>query len=187
MFSISCNDDYPTFAELKSAEKKDINRIIAEKGIKVIKEYPANGVFGENEFVELNSGVYLHVIDSGNGNRAKFTTTTVLVRFDVEYHDMASDSIEKVSFFENHFSPFEFKYGYAYSVRSAHQSGDAYTYFFSTALESVLSYVGDSSEVKLLVPGYSEINNYEGGSIYQTASQTKYIPIYYDRVQYIYY
>ncbi|MDR2680235.1 MAG: DUF4827 domain-containing protein [Tannerella sp.] len=188
VFSVSCSKNVPTFEELKSAERKEINRIIAEKGIKVIKEYPANGVFGENEFVELSSGVYLHVIDSGNGNRATYNATTILVRLDAEYYNMSTDSIEKASFFANHLPPFEFKYGHAYSIMFAHkQVGDAYTYFFSAALESILSYVGDSSEVKLLVPGYSEINNYEGGSAYQTSSQYKYIPIYYDRVRYIYY
>ncbi|MDR1523662.1 MAG: DUF4827 domain-containing protein [Tannerella sp.] len=189
VFPVSCNDNYPTFEELKSAEKKEINRIIAEKGIQVLKEYPANGVFGENEFVELSSGIYLHVTDSGNGNRAQYNATTVLVRMDVEFYDIETDSIQKVSYFSNNSYPFEFKYGHAYSVRSAHNtsSPDAYTYFFSLAMEAVLSYVGENSEVKLLVPGYSEISNYEGGSVYQTSSRYRYIPIYYDRVRYTYY
>jgi hypothetical protein len=188
MFSVSCGDKYPTFEELKSAERKEINKIIAEKGIKVISEYPANGVFGENEFVELSNGIYLNVIDSGNGNRATYNATTILIRANVEYYDSRYDSVVKESFFANDRSPFEFKYGYAYSVMTAHKSnGDAYTYYFSAGLESVLSYVGDSAEVKLIVPGYAEINNYEAGSTFQTADRYRYIPFYYDRVRYIFY
>jgi hypothetical protein len=188
MFSVSCGNKYPTFEELKSAERKEINRIIAEKGIKVINEYPANGVFDKNEFVELSSGIYLNVIDSGNGNRATYNATTVLIRANVEYYDVDYDSIVKESFFANNRSPFEFKYGYAYSVMNAHKSNwDSYTYFFGAGLEAVLSYVGDSAEVKLIVPGYAEINNYEAGSTFQTVNRNRYIPLYYDRVKYIFY
>ncbi|MDR2774819.1 MAG: DUF4827 domain-containing protein [Tannerella sp.] len=186
IFTVSCNDDYPTYEELKTDEKKRINRIIAEKGISVLKEYPANGVFGENEFVELNSGIYLHVVDSGNGNRAKVNSTTVLVRVELEWIYM--DSTIHESFFSNEYSPFEFRYGYAYDVVTAHTGlYDPYTYFFSVGLESILSYVGEGAEVKLIIPGYSEINNVGGGSVYQTSNRSQYVPIYYERVKYTFY
>jgi hypothetical protein len=186
MLTVSCGDQYPTFEELKTAEKKEIKRIIAEKGISVLTEYPANGVFGANEFVELSSGIYLNVVDSGNGNRAKVSATTVLIRTELEYY--SGDSIVKASFFSNTSVPFEFKYGYALNTVSAHASyGDQYTLFFGIGLESILSYVGEGAEVKLIVPGYSEINNNEGGSTYQTSSRQRYVPIYYGRVKYAFY
>jgi hypothetical protein len=196
MFSVSCSDTYPTYEELKSDEKKQINKIIAEKGIQVLNEYPADGVFGENEFVELSSGIYLNVVDSGNGNRAGINATTVLIRVKAEY--TYADSIYKFSSFSNMETPFEFKYGHAYNVVSAHSSyigyGDPYVYFFSAGLESVLSYVGDGAEVKLLVPGYSEVNlvysgesKVEGGSYFQTYNRAQYIPVYYERVKYTFY
>ena len=62
-----------------------------------------------------------------------------------------------------------------------------YYYYFSLGLESVLSYVGDSSVVKLIVPGYSEVSGAPGGSTLQSSDSYKYIPIYYDRVRYIFY
>jgi hypothetical protein len=176
-----------TYEELKSDEKKRINRIIAEKGIRVLEEYPTDGVFGENEFVELSSGIYLNVVDSGNGNRAVVNSTTVLIRTEVEY--IYLDSTYKESFFSNHYSPFEFKYGHAYNVVAtyAQNSYSPYFYFFSVGLESVLSYVGEGAEVKLIIPGYSEVNNLAGGSSFQTANSSQYIPIYYERVKYTFY
>ncbi|MDR0700402.1 MAG: DUF4827 domain-containing protein [Tannerella sp.] len=189
IFTVSCNEDYLTYEELKSDEKKRIERIRAEKGLVFLKEYPEDGVFGENEFVELSTGIYLHVVDSGNGNRAKINSTTVLIRTEVEYYDMYIDSTIKASFFSNAYSPFEFRYGQAYNVVTAHANNidDPYTYFFSVGLESILSYVGEGAEVKLIIPGYSEINNVAGGSVYQTASTRQYIPIYYERVKYTFY
>jgi hypothetical protein len=187
VFSVSCSKKYPTFEELKSAETKEIRRIIEDKGIEVIKEYPASGVFGENQFVELSSGIYLNVVDSGNGNRAKLSATTILIRTELEYYD-GTDSVRTFSSFSNTSYPFEFKYGYGYSVVSAHsQYEDLYAYFFSVGLESILSYVGEGAEVKLIVPGYSEINSVAGGSIYQTSNNYRYIPIYYKRVKYTFY
>lgn len=193
VFTVSCDEEYPTFEELKSAEKKRVNKIIAEKGITVLKEYPADKVFGENEFVELSSGIYLHVVDSGNGNRAQINATTVLIRVELEYYDTSADSTVRLSSFTNTASPFEFKYGQAYYIVAAQTAanlsyGDPYAYYFSVGLESILSYVGDGAEVKLIVPGYSEVSsNVGGGSHFQTASLYQYVPIYYERVKYTFY
>jgi hypothetical protein len=187
MITVSC-ENYPTYEELKADEKKRIQRIIKEKEINVLKEYPADGVFGENDFVELSNGIYLHVVDSGNGNRAKANITTVLIRAKLEYYDPYVDSTLRFSFFSNTSYPFEFKYGHAYNTVTAHANyGDAYAYYFSVALEYVLSYVGEGAEVRLIVPGYSEINGVKGGSYYQTSNRSLYIPIYYERVKYTFY
>jgi len=181
---IACND-YKTFEELKSEEKVVIRRIIAEKGIEVLSEYPSDGVFGENQFVELESGIYLNVVDSGNGNRAK-TNTTLLVRASGYCYD--ADTPFYFSTFSNSATLFEFKYGMAYSVVSNHAlSYDAYYMFFSLGIESVLSYVGDSSIVKMIIPGYAEISETLGSSSYQTSNSNQYYPIYYDKVRYIFY
>lgn len=188
MFTVSCNK-YPTYEDLKSDERKVIDKILAEKGITVIHEYPSSGVFEENEFVQLSSGIYLHVVDSGNGNRAEASpdhTTSVLVRVSGEYY--YSDSVYQFSTFPNGNEVFDFKYGSAYNVVSANSNSyNAYYYFFGMGLESVLSYVGDGAVVKLIVPGYSEINSYPAGSTMQSSDRYEYIPIYYDRIKYTFY
>ncbi|MDR2474201.1 MAG: DUF4827 domain-containing protein [Tannerella sp.] len=183
----SCGDDVPTFEELKSAESKIIKRIIAEKGIEVLKEYPSDGIFGDNQFVELESGIYLNVVDSGNGDRAKYNSTTLLVRIAGSIY-ISADSTESFNTFVNTALPFEFKYGLASYVKDAHvASFDSYYYFFGTGIESVLQYVGDSAVVKMIVPGYAEINNSRASSLHQYSNQYRYYPIYFDKVRYIYY
>jgi hypothetical protein len=188
LFTGSCSK-YPTYEKLKSDEKKIIKRILNEKGIEVINEYPADGVFGENQFVQLSSGIYLHVVDSGNGNRAQISangTTEILVRVKAEY--TYSDSLYQYDTFQNGYEPFYFKYGSAYGVVSDYSSSyNLYYFLFGIGLESILSYVGDSAVVKLIVPGYSEINSYPAGSTWQNADRYSYIPVYYDKVRYTFY
>jgi hypothetical protein len=181
----ACND-YKTFEELKSEEKVVIRRIIAEKGISVLSEYPADGVFAENEYVELESGIYLNVVDSGCGDRAVANLTYVLVRASGYVYD--ADTPYYFSTFANNSYPFEFKYGQAYSVANQHYASyDAYYYYFGMGIESILNYVGDSAVVKLIVPGYSEISDYRAGSTYQSSNSNQYYTIFFDKVRYIYY
>jgi len=186
----SCNKT-PTYEEMKAAEKKLINRILAEKNIEVLDEYPENGVFGENQFVELSTGIYLHVVDSGNGNRAVYNETVVLVRASGSYYE--TDETTDFNTFLNTFPPFEFRYGRASTVVNEHVSSyDMYYMVFSAGLESILEYVGENAIVKLIVPGYAEINSggtyYSVGSTFQTSGMSNtFVPIYYDRVRYTYY
>lgn len=185
MFSVSSCNDTKTYEELKADEKKVIKRILAEKNINVLSEYPKDGVFGENEFVQLSSGIYLNVVDSGNGNRAVYDETTVLVRASGEWFE--TDTSYTFSTFVNSAYPFEFKYGYAYNVVSEKASDYYYYMFFGMGFESILAYVGEGAIVKLIVPGYSEIGGYAAGSSMQNADGSVYIPIYYDKVKYTFY
>jgi len=192
VFNVSCNKT-PTYEELKAAERKIIRRIIAEKNMEILDEFPENGVFGENQYVELNSGIYINVIDSGNGNRAIYggsNSTEVLVRASGEFYE--SDSTHTFNTFLNFYAPFEFKYGSAYNVVEEHKySSDMYYLVFGVGIESILAYVGDSAVVKMLVPGYSEIrsgsNSISAGSTLQSSRGSYFIPIFYDRVRYTFY
>jgi hypothetical protein len=186
IFTFSCNDT-PTYEEMKADENKIIRRIISDKNIKVLSEYPENGKFGENEFVQLASGIYLNVVDSGTGKRAVYGSTDLLVRVSGECY-ISTDSLEPFSTFPNDAYPFEFRFGNAYNIVQEHSyTGTLYTLYFSLGLESVLSYVGDSAVVKLIIPGYSEVNGASGSSTYQNSFSYRYMPIYYDRVRYIFY
>ena len=80
----SCGKD-ESFASKQRAERKAVEKFIKERGIEVLHRYPANGVFGKNQYYLIDDGlnegkVYLHVIDSGNGNRAVMGRTDVLMR-----------------------------------------------------------------------------------------------------------
>jgi hypothetical protein len=164
---------------MKRDEKKAIDRLIATEGFEILSKYPTDGVFGEKQFVVLDNGVYLNVIDSGNGNRPKLYSTTILMRCSGRYIFEAEDSF---SIFRNDTYPIEFIYGYASIVISQAASSSlasAEWYLLSPGVQSVLEYVGENAEVKLIVP-------FEQGSSYQTANDLG-APLYYDRVKFTFY
>lgn len=166
-FVFSC-DNNKTYTEYLKDERKAINRLMDENGFKKLKEFPEDGVFKENEFVELSNGVYLNIIDSGNGQRPT-SSTTILCRAKGKF---LSEIVADSGYFDGFKSydsawPLEFKYG-----TSADAKGDAY--YMSGGLGSALDFVGDSSFVKLIVPfrvGSSMQSNY-------------YIALYFERVRF---
>ncbi|MDR2764294.1 MAG: DUF4827 domain-containing protein [Tannerella sp.] len=175
----SCSDDMKSYAEMKRDEKKAIDRLIATEGFEILNEYPADGVFGEKQFVLLDNGVYLNVVDSGNGNRAKLYTTTILMRCRVRFIFQEDTTL---SLFSNDAFPIEFIYGYAANTISQDASagtGSSIWYFLSTGVQSILEYVGENAEVKLIVP-------FEEGSSYQQANQLG-APLYYEKVKFMFY
>ncbi|MCC8094152.1 MAG: DUF4827 domain-containing protein [Tannerellaceae bacterium] len=162
----SCNKN-KSYADWLKDQRKAIEQLMDENGFVLIKDYPANGVFAANEFYELSNGVYMNVIDSGNGNRAVAGNTTILCRFSVNVFMSAEFNNENIS----QGFPVEFIYGY----NTARGNVDhLFNEYLGEGLTSPLAYVGDSSEVRLIVPfnASSEYfsNNYE--------------PLYFDRVKY---
>jgi hypothetical protein len=148
-------------------QKRAISRLIDNNDFEILSDYPADGVFKENQFVQLKSGVYINVIDSGNGKRAT-TNTPILCRLNVTWLLPDTGSTEN---FSNGSYPIEFKYGIGLTSYSSF--GD---YYYNQGLASGLEYVGDSAWVKLIVPFTvsSEYFNTNG------------IPLYYSRVRYIF-
>lgn len=179
----SCNN-VPSYADLKREEKKAIDKLIAEEGFEILKKYPADGVFGEKQFVVLDNGVYLNVVDSGNGRRAVEGRTTILMRCSVRL--IFKTDTAAYSNFSNIDIPVEFMYGYASNTISeqAASYSDVWLYL-STGVESILKYVGENSVVKLIVP-------FDYGSSYQSTglngSSSRYgAPLYYDKVRFAFY
>ncbi|MDR2809388.1 MAG: DUF4827 domain-containing protein [Tannerellaceae bacterium] len=161
------------YVDMLDAQEKAINRLIDENEFEILKSYPENGIFKENEFVVLDNGVYLNVVDSGNGNRAVLGSTSVFCRFNVKWLVEWSDTdTATVNNFANGTDPLIYRYG-----SSAPSSTDNFsTTFFSLLLFSGLEYVGDSSVVKLIIPFHLEGNSQTfGGSG---------VPLYFSKVQY---
>lgn len=64
---ISCdNNDVVTYDDMLQKEKHTIDKFLKENNIVVLKEFPSNGIFKDNEYVLLKNGVYLHVVDYGD-------------------------------------------------------------------------------------------------------------------------
>jgi hypothetical protein len=172
----SCNKN-KTYAQMVKDQKRAIDKLIVTEGLEITKEYPADGVFGEKEFVLLDNGVYLNIVDSGNGNRAVLYKTTILMRCSGPFIFELAPDTGRFDTFENNSSPVEFTYGYAsLKMQSTNMSWEE-SYFLSTGLESVLAYVGENAIVKLIIP-------FDVGSSYQANFSA---PLYYDKVKFTFY
>ncbi|MDR2956437.1 MAG: DUF4827 domain-containing protein [Prevotella sp.] len=168
----SCGGE--TYTEKLKKEEKAINRFFDLNDIKLIYEYPKDGIFAENEFFkEPTTGVYFHVIDPGNDERpSKEKRTEIYLRYDTIYN-LLTNEVESDPNWLNA-SPTTFRYG----VASTYTSSDYYTaayYILSQGCVVPLDYgLGNKAEIKLLIP-------FENGA---TAQQSAYKPIYYSRLQY---
>jgi hypothetical protein len=193
VFTVSCNK-VPTYEEMRTAERKLINRVIQNKKLEILSEFPRDGVFASNPFVVLENGLYIQVIDSGNGNRAILNETTVLARVSGELYEKNDTIPFRFDFFTNGAPLLDFKYGHAISVAMDPPSM-AHQIYFGAGLELALDYVGENGEVRMLIPGHAEMrvgsSLVSAASFYQTSEagsgQYVFIPIYYDRVKFTFY
>jgi len=172
MMIASCGKSARTYTQMLNDEKKAIGRLIDREGIEVLKSFPENGVFGENQFFQLSNGVYINIIDSGNGNRAIPGSTIVLARLEVEYWDVLNDTSYTYNGFSSNFYPLRFTYGSNLLAPVPQIFGDLY----SDGIVTGLSYVGDSSLIKAIIP-------FKIGSQVQ---KTNGDPLYISRLRYIF-
>lgn len=171
-FSACSNNE--TYADKLKNERKSISRLINEKNIIVLNSYPASGVFKENEyFRDPLTGVYINVIDSGNGNRASITKRsevsvryTDVMTFGVSAPDTASNTYPG-------YQPLSFVYGITATYSGSSVGTPAYSYL-SPGIVAPLEYVGENARVRLIVP-------FSSGSTLQLATFT---PLYYTQLQY---
>jgi len=182
----SCGKRSKSFSEYKKEEREAINRLITKEGFEILSKYPSDGVFGTKQFVLLDNGCYLNVIDSGNGNRATSNKTIVLIRCS-KIGIMPNDTFS-VSIFDNRFQPLEFVFGRMNEAKA--KAGSDYTsfsyLFLSPGIESALNYVGENAIVRMIIPfdnGQSSKYPLGIGSAAQDDSRT---PMYYDRIRYVF-
>ena len=182
----SCGSKVKSFRQLKKEEKEAIDALIAKEGFEILDRYPANGVFGEKQFVKLDNECYLNVIDSGNGNRADSSKTVVLMR--CSYIGITPQDTISLSIFSNDQEPLEFVYGNIVEAK-ARASQNIYSngyLFLSAGVESALEYVGENAIVRMIIPfdnGQDSKYRYGIGSVHQDNLK---IPMYLDRVRFIF-
>jgi len=181
----SCTKRGKSFAEYKKEEREAINNLIAKENFEILNRYPDNGVFGEKQFVLLENGCYLNVIDSGNGNRPIMNKTVVLMRCSTR-GITPSDSLV-LSIFGNGIKPLEFVYGniQAAKMNNYNNSISPEYWFLSPGVESALEHVGENAVVRMIIPfdnGQSEYL-YGIGSAYQNDVR---VPMYYDRIRFVF-
>lgn len=188
----SCNNN-KTYADMKKDQKKALDKFFTERNIEILHKWPADSTFADNQFLLLDNGVYINVIDSGNGNRATLYKTKILMRCSGER--IFKNDTAKFNTFDSYYYPIEFTYGYASTVMSKFISsygGPGYDrpiecYYLSPGVESILQYVGENAVVKLIVPFDGNLgSNIFTGSTYQTSSNYG-APLYYDKVRFQFY
>ena len=80
IMAVSC-DKTKSYTDMLKAQDKAINRLRADSGLVFLEEFPADSVFKENEYVELENGVYLNIVNKGNSERAIAGQTAIRSRF----------------------------------------------------------------------------------------------------------
>ena len=65
LVAISCSKT-KSYTDMLKDEKKAIERFIDDKGLEILDDFPADSVFKENQFVLLDNGVYLNIIDKNS-------------------------------------------------------------------------------------------------------------------------
>ncbi|KAA6307869.1 hypothetical protein EZS27_040457, partial [termite gut metagenome] len=87
-------DNTQTYAELLEIERKAISEYVKENNIKTIsqEEFEKDTVtnVAGNEYVAFSNGVYMQIVDRGNGEKPK-NRDEILVRF-IEYDIIAKDT-----------------------------------------------------------------------------------------------
>ncbi len=160
MIAGSACDNQKSPQELLKEENKAIDRFIRQNGFEILSEYPADGVFKEKEFYHDATGLYIHVVDSGNGTRAK-TNQTILGR----YYGRISFKTDTLQTYTAS-QPDEFIYGRGTFSKTS-----------CVAWEYALQYVGDESEVSLIIP--SKLGTY--------SDKMNYRPVYFESLQFTIY
>lgn len=154
----------PTAQEMFKEENKAIERFIKSNGFNVLDDYPKDGVFGEKDFFKTPDGLYIQVIDTGNGIKPA-VNQEVLVRYDSVFYLLTSD-----------------KYGFPTGAGSGPASflyKNSYTYGqrYMTACAGwviPLDYVGEKGRINVIVP-----------SLYGTYdNQANYRPVYFTNLFY---
>ena len=65
---VSC-DKTKSYTDMLKAQRKAIERLQVDSGLVFLDDFPADSIFKENEFVELDNGVYLNIVNKGNSER----------------------------------------------------------------------------------------------------------------------
>lgn len=171
IMAVSC-DKTKSYTDMLKAQEKAIDRLIADSGYVVLKDFPKDSIFTAKQFVELENGVYLNIINKGNSDRAVLYSTDVMARFIVKLF-MGSDTatIDNLGPYSAGTHPVEFKFGYNTGLKDYYLNS-----FITPGLASALQYVGDSSRVKLIVPFKQSSQDFQSAGT----------PLFYQEVKFIF-
>lgn len=153
----ACSDT-KTYAEMMEEEDDAIRDFIKANDITVISQsefYAQDSMTGNNEYVQLTSGVYMNIVDKGSSSPSDTVKNNdlILVRF-MEYDILAEDTT--LSNIADPGNVDEFKYTKtSTSIAGIFTQGYMYNYYGSSVPAGwlvPLDYVRSGAHVKLIVP-----------------------------------
>jgi len=139
----SCSQS-KSLQELLLEERKAIDRFITMNDFVILKDYPKDGVFKDNEYFRTSEGLFFHVVDSGNGTRAQLLND-VCVRAD--YYQYIKDVVKGDStfYYLDPYSPVSFIYGISQTYSSTYTK-------VCQGWVIPLSYVGENAVLDVIIP-----------------------------------
>lgn len=162
----SC-DDSETFGDRIREEEKNLEQYVADKGFIILKDFPKDGLFGDNEYVKLSNGVYLHISDKGDGQIPEVGTRIITI---AKGEFLGEGETESFNGFESIIGEVSWPLAFVYDKENFF----AEFCFLSEGYVSPLEYVGNNSVVSMIVP-------FGVGSKYQKNSMKS---IYFEKVEF---
>lgn len=155
----SCSDETKSYSDKVKAEKKIINSIFDKYNF--IKTDNIEEASNKDTFFQMSNGVWINIIDSGNGTKFK-DRETILIRYEGDTY-YGNDYTEEFDGFDNIYSPLEYSYNTSivaayleptsYMQSPTPSAGDQYlAMFFGMGLVSTLNHLTDHSQVQLIIP-----------------------------------
>ena len=162
----ACKNPGKNLQELLNEERKAIDRYIVMNDLVILKDYPKDGVFNEKEYFKTDDGLFLQVVDSGNGKRVKLLDD-VCIRY--EYYQSVKDVAkgDTIKYTYSSYEPYSFVYGIP----------DTYHSSYSPVCEAwviPLKYVGEDAILNLIIPS----------SIGCQSDNNQVIPVFYRKLRY---
>lgn len=161
--------------ELLQEEKKSIDRFYNMNNFIPVKPYPRDRNFESNEYFRTDDGLFIHVVDSGNGKKAKYLND-VSVRYEYCQSIKAVVSGDTTKYYyplhpvylnNSPYLPMSFVYGISATYSS-------YSTPVCQAWVIPLFYVGEEAVLDLIVPS----------SLGSSSDNTSITPVFYKNLRY---
>jgi hypothetical protein len=108
LFATSCNKRV-SLAEKRKLERESIEKNIADNGIEILNEMPADTIFGKNQYWRTPSGLYIQITKKGTGKTPEIDD---IITFRYNTYTMTSDMpYVQAMTAEDVRDPVEFTYG----------------------------------------------------------------------------
>ncbi|MEA4917040.1 DUF4827 family protein [Proteiniphilum sp.] len=160
----SCNNK-KTYADYLKEERRAIDLLIAKNNFSILREFPADSIFEENEFYkDPNTGVYFNIINLGDPITPKWREK-INIRFNGLSYFKENDTL----FYSNRQSVLPIELEYIGAINSLTKGN-----YGTPGLVVPLSYVGHRGKAKLIVP-------FDMGS---SSDQSSFEPTFYREVEY---